>query len=222
MIRAKREGGLIPPQLTPPVMDSSFNACMCYGPPEFPQEFYGSSHHSNAKRAPKTHFFIPKDVVAFNTCHCKETPEAFLGLQLALIYLLRKSWVLQKLPSLFQESSQSWQEQTAYMLQRLSCLFHISCRTGANLKTQAWSKLPKKYRYTWDLTHIHLLLSTEVEKLWRSINTGNNSHIYASLIFIEIYFPTYPKTSFKSLYFTVDISRKSPQAVTLKSTVMLS
>lgn len=203
-------------------MDSSSNTCVGYGPPELPQEFYGSSHHSNAKRAPKPDFFIHKDVAACNTGHCKENPEAVLCLQLALIYLLRKNWVLQKLTSLFQESSQIWQEQTACTLWRLSCLCRISCRTGASLKTQAWSKLPKDYRYTWNLTHIYLLLTTEVENLWKGINAGNNPCIYASLLFMGTYFPTYPNTSFKSLYVIVDISRKLPQAVTLKSTGMLS
>lgn len=98
----------------------------------------------------------------------------------------------------------------------MSCLFRISFRTGASFKTQAWSKLPKKYRYTWDLTDIYLLLLTEIKKLWRSINTGNNPCIYASLVFMGTYFPTYQRNPSINLYFTVDISKKLPQAVTLK------
>lgn len=91
MIRAKREGGLIPPQLTPLVVDSSFNTCIYYGNLQLPQEFYGSSHHLNAKRTPKPDLFIPKDVATCNTGHCGDIPEAVLGLQLAFINLLRKS-----------------------------------------------------------------------------------------------------------------------------------
>lgn len=71
LIRAKTEMDWLLAQLTLPVKDSSFNVCVCYGPTEPPQEYYGSSHHLNIKRAPESDFYIRKHVVACNTGHCR-------------------------------------------------------------------------------------------------------------------------------------------------------
>lgn len=126
-------------------------------------ESYDYSHHSNTKSAPPIKIFIPKDVAAYNRDHGKKTPQPALGLQLKLIYLLRKSWVLQKLIFFFQKSSQSYQKQTTCMLYRLSCLLlRINLMTDANLKMKAWFELLKKYKYTLDLiTYIYWLLKLE-------------------------------------------------------------